>query len=628
MNINFLLHSLYLFEDKSMKNDKKIEYFQFMDVLIDRVREAKYKEKIELKIKSLKIVFRFLPKGGSLGASMINLKLDQLKLCYLVDYSVQDEVHIQGIFHKVLQKQEYDFLITNLVSREVQRFSLKEALLQTIKQNQKVVLLIDQIPRIFEVILVLNEFLMNEEVLSATIILPKIYGYYIDVMKRLSEYMPREISQNLTIGEDDLFTLKFLKYDQKVNRSNQEKDIKIFISCVSDFVLGNIFKDQEYFKSFQLVFLNKDAQKVYLKYLASSVDDKNLENNDVSASHVHKFQNKLIGSLESEDKIDFYDPKSDKLNLNLTDDELQTKLPSANNEFSQKEEIIASNLNYYGVDKHELFFTFKNHDVCFYFPKMERTKNDYGNPLNEFEMSVMELIDPGHSFENENDQVAKSMQQDMTKSKEFFEDYLELTYQNTINVPKFQGEVILYQEWAASSKDQVILISQISAKRVVLINKTEFFMEEFLKNYCRQMDKNPEIITLDHHHSFSTSQQILSVNFHAKELENLQFKTISEDVKQTRINFTLHKSGSSKFELSITQLANNSLYQIQKGVNLLKIKNFIQKKGGFALKLEVRRLNYQNKVFIQNQNDQFVIEGVFCEEYFKIRELFYQLINL
>lgn len=53
--------------------------------------------------------------------------------------------------------------------------------------------------------------------------LPKIYDYYIEIMKRLSEYMIQEIAQNISFEENEyIFKWDFVK-TVDMNRVNIDK---------------------------------------------------------------------------------------------------------------------------------------------------------------------------------------------------------------------------------------------------------------------------------------------------------------------------------------------------------------------------------------------------------------------
>lgn len=624
MSINSLFFSLHLFEPKSLNNEQKVECLQFMDLLIDRIRETKHKEKVELKLKNVKIILRFWPKGASLGASMISLKLDGLKFCYLTDYSVQDESHIKGVIHKLLQKHDFDFLITHLVDLNHNKVSLKNALSQCLVGTSKSLLLIDQIPRLFEIILVLNDWLAVEEHTSAEIVLPKIYTYYLDVMKRLSEYMPPEISQNLTIGEDDLFTLKYTRYNDTRTKI-PEKNLRILIATVTDFVSGRVFKDSDGFQDYDLLFDSTATQINYRQLISKSEISAN-ENGSNSEFQIG-MQNKMIGAINLSDKNDLFDMKTETQNQTVVEDDITSNINSKN--FDMTRLSIQNNtlLNDFTAND-EIAFRFKNHDVFFYFPKIEKSKSDYGNTLSELELSVMEYMDPGHDFKAEKDLNAKNIQHDLAKTKEFFDEYLEFTQWPIVATSfSFKKEKVIPYLWMATTKDQVILLSQLMVKNILFINTPEPFLFTFFRDYHESLTRNPACFILDKQLSFPLQQQTLSVNFQTLELENVKFKSVTENLKYAKLTFKLHKSAGSKFELSVDQVTEAKIFRIIKTCKLLKIKAFLAQHN-FLLKLEVRRLNYLHKVYIVNQNEQFVVEGIFCQEYFGIRELLYQFINL
>lgn len=602
MSVNLLLCGLYQFEDPKASNEAKVDCLQFMDLLVDRIREVKYKEKVELKVKGVKVRFKLHPKGESLGAALAVLCLNQLRLLYLANFAIQDELHVQGIPYKLLVKQDFDFVLTTFSDGLRKRRELKDCLERSMRLNGKTVLIVDQIPRLFELVFSLNELFFKTDGGSAQVVLPQTYRYYVDCVKRLSEYMPTEISQNLTIGEDDLFRLKFVAFEDSRNRRPDER-VAFYVATAADFLIGRVFQQTKDFKDFDLVFADAESRSAYYQI----INDGNREGGDqmalekVEGSEGSETVNRLVGVFTAA----------------VRDEVLEAETRVAETVRPIDDEN----------DSQDVFFSFKNHDVFFHFPKIERPTGDYGSPLTELELSVMEYMDPAQSSGAVKDQGVIAIQQEMTKTKDFFEKYVEFANRTSPFVHSFHAERTLDFHWAADLKDEILLLTQLSATRVLALNEPS---KEALSTYAcyqRSFSQLPQMQVVGREAAVPVSQQALSVNFHPSELDNLQFRTINDDVKFVRINFSLQGSPGAKLELKVKPIPSEPLYRITKSCKLMNIREFMASKG-LVFKLEVRRLNLNGKVFIVSDQSEFRVEGLYSEEYFKVRQLLYQFINL
>jgi hypothetical protein len=628
LSINLLLSALYQFPSNEISAQEKTDCFQFVDLLVDRIRETKYKEEVDLKVKGLRVKFRFLPKGESLGASMAIVKLDNLRLGYLVDYGVQDEVHIPGIDHKLTTRVEFDYLLTCLSRKADSTIDLRSALERAIKANPKCIILVDQIPRLFEVLLATNEVLARNDAIFSQIFIPQIYRYYVDCVKRLSEYMPTEISQTMTIGEEDLFKLKYMTYDDGVGKGGEEKT-SVYLCTVADFLLGKVFKNGGNFKEFDVVFCDQKTKKVYERLVSGTTDDTPMamvvepptENGDTEGTN---WYNRLIGSFKNASK-EYLGEQEETTAAGTSDLETQANTSAVTPAGHTKVSAVARRDDF-ETDTQEVYFTFKNHDIFFLMPKSEKPASEYGFALTEIELSSMEYSDPSNKEGAEFDQEIKAIHQEMTKSKDFFDKYIPFAGNPAPWNPALRTTRVLEYSWQASSKDQVIMLTKIPAKSLVFLNTPEPSLIGFFQRYSQSLNSNPSINIVSAQKSLVSKQQFLSVDFHPSELDHLEFVTVNDDLRFAKIQFTLEKRVGSKFELKVQPRPPSQLYKVIKKLKLVKVKDFMAK-NGLHFGLEVRRLNLGDKVFIVTTNEEFVVQGMFSEEYFKVRKLLYEFIN-
>lgn len=628
LSINLLLSALYQFPSNAVSAQEKTDCFQFVDLLVDRIRETKYKEEVDLKVKGLRVKFRFLPKGESLGASLAILKLDNLRLGYLVDYGVRDEVHVPGIDHKLTTRVEFDYLLTSLVRQHDNAIDLRTALERSIKANPKCIILVDQIPRMFEVLLATNEVLLRNDAIFSQIFVPQIYRYYVDCVKRLSEYMPAEISQTLTIGEEDLFKLKYMTYDDGTGKGGEEKT-SVYLCTVADFLLGKVFKNGNSFKDFDIVFSDQRTQRLYERLTNGTTENSStamvveapVENGDTEGTN---WYNRLIGSFKNASKEYFGDQEETTAGA-ASDLETQANTSALTPAGHTKVSAVARREEF-ETDTQEVYFTFKNHDIFFLMPKSEKPASEYGFALTELELSSMEYSDPSNKEGAEFDQEIKAIHQEMTKSKDFFDKYIPFAGNPTPWSPPVKATRVLDYTWQASSKDQVIMLTKIPAKSLVFLNTPESSLVDFLRKYSQSLGNQPTIDIVGAQKSLVSKQQFLSVDFHPSELDHLEFRTVNDDLRFAKIQFTLEKRVGAKFELKVQPRPPTQLYKVIKKLKLVKVKEFMAKHG-LNFGLEVRRLNLDNKVFIVTTNEEFVVQGMFSEEYFKVRKLLYEFIN-
>lgn len=612
VSINFLVNSMYLFEGEELSKEAKVECFQLMDSMIDRIREAKFKEKIEPRIKNARISFQFLPKGKSLGSSCLSIKLGFLKICYLTSFAVKNEVHIQGVSHKFFQKHEFDVLVSHLTPTPNTKLTMKDFFANAFKFSGRIVFLTEQVSRVFEYILSVNDLLQEQDHESAVILIPRIYSYYLDVIKRLSEYMPSEISQNLTIGEDDLFLLRYVKFDDGKSKPYEQK-VVVMVCSATDFVKGEVFKDNNNFKDFQVVFENKQAESIFNSEVVrkGSQEIENGKKESHSASVVH---NKMLGNSSS------YLSKDKETPVEFSVD--------TSAKITEKSDMKSENkVDYFEQDTKEVYFVFKNHDVFFHFLNKRNNRSHYGAILTDEELSVMEYMDPIRETDDEKNEVKRELEQDFAKTKDFFEDYLRFTELKSKQSNEFKLKRVTPYNWEASTVDQFIVFSMIKAREVVFLNSRESSDLKGLFSYSKAINKKVKLHPLASRYQLQIVQNTLTVNFNTIDLPDLKFKSISNDLKVAKVTFQLSKEKGSMFDLKIKKSEESKTFSLMKGSKLIKMREFFLK-NGVTTKLEIKRLNFDNRIYVINNGDTFTIEGLFSDDYFKIRELIYNFANL
>ncbi len=635
LNINFLIQAVHLF-DKNVSTETKLESLQLLDVLSDRVRESKYREKIETKLKGVKIKLKTFPKGKSLGSCQFYIKLDSVSLLYITEYAIQKETHIEGVPHGVIAEKNFDIVVSSLIERPLSRKSLKETLEGLFAESKllqrrdgAMILVFDQISRIFEVLLVIAQIVSEREKNDIKVFLPYVYDYYINVMKRLSEFMSADLAQNFCVDENDFFSFEFISYYSE--RSYRAHDgPKLLIVAVPELLQGKVFSilnEARNISKVDVVFMDDKAKRLY-DHLVNSLGLKLIAEKDVSLENPKIVQsessvNPLIGSALSTGtevaKPAHYTAESTLSTTDYSDE--ASILDGSKITRETGKDLIGS-----GEQSH-IFFQLKNNDFTFVVPKEEITKSDYGNLLTEMEFTIMSLCDPGQNFDGQESSGQPKEDQSFTKTKEFFEDYINYDQVNNvhdllINTRFFE----LNYSPLASIQDQIVFLSQLKTEKLLLLNSVGKVYLSNLRSQMASFHNKMDVIPIERNHQMQYASKRMVVEASNEQFEELRLLRINRDHYYSRIKFGLRHLHGKHYEMVLKNLEEHREYQILKEKQLIGFKSYLHARSINA-ELEVRRLNINNKVFVLKARESLVLEGVFCDEYFKVRKLLYDFIN-
>ena len=95
-----------------------------------------------------------------------------------------------------------------------------------------------------------------------------------------------------------------------------------------------------------------------------------------------------------------------------------------------------------------------------------------------------------------------------------------------------------------------------------------------------------------------------------------------DQVKDARLYFDRLDTINSTGKLHSTR-EDDSEYSFLKDFRLLQFKELLEKTG-YRTVLECGRLNINNRLFVRPSEGQLVLEGVFSQEYYKVRSLLYE----
>jgi len=370
LNINFLIQAVHLF-DRGASAETKLESLQLLDILSDRVRESKYREKIETKLKGVKIKLKTFPKGKSLGSSQFYIKLDSIGILYITEYAIQKETHIEGVPHSLLIEKNYDIVISSLIERPLSRRSMKESLEGLFaetklfqKRDGTMILVFDQVPRIFELLLVIAQIVSDREKNDLKVFLPYVYDYYVNVMKRLSEFMSADLAQNFCVDENDFFSFEFVAfYSERAFRAHGGP--KILVVTVPDLLQGKVFSilnEARNFSKVDIVFIDDNAKRLY-DYSVTAIGLKALAVREALADNSQTIKaeatiNPLIGSA-------LFSGKENGKTAHYSGEDNLSKMDSADEMNTAEGSTIAmenTKAVLIGTEHSQIFFQLKNND--------------------------------------------------------------------------------------------------------------------------------------------------------------------------------------------------------------------------------------------------------------------------
>ena len=592
LDINNTLCSMFLPFNKKDKNC--VEHFKTFDILLNRIIELKFNQKIKIRQNNTRIKFIAFPKGKSLGSSYFEIKLDKIKIMYLVDYSLKSNLIINSLNCSEVFKKQYDLVIThlnkNLFSIGILKKKLKKNIKQISENNGKMILVVNEVTKIFEYIIMIK-YIFLELNITMEVFLPTIYEFYIEFMKRLSEYMSDKVSQNFSF-EDYIFDFNFLSIKNNNEFLNTEKS-QIIFATEKDLTNG---KSQEIFKKWNnpnniLFFLEKNKKK------------KKFQNN--SEDNFKDF----IESINGLKKINKNEPITDGKEK-VEDDLITIETLETKNTKEEKMEI-EEDIN----EKSDNYFNFKNDFIYYQKENKEIEKSIYGIILTDEELKIFNpfnfnnnLIEEDESIFNNNNNIEKSV----VRNEEFY-----FKYNNFCDIkPLGDNYKINYQVENITNcekvfQNHIIFLSNLNIKNILVFLNKKKIKESYFSYKTVEFEN---FINLDI--KIDTIQIVIEEN----QFDDMKFKKYNNEISYQKVSMNFEKK-NDKIKINVLKEKNNR-YEMLKADNLLKLLNFLKEKG-FEFILKYRHLNYNDKIFLIKKKDSYLLEGPFSEEYFKIRTEIY-----
>lgn len=560
-----------LFMSKLIANivntDIAIRICKKLDYIILNIKEIKMRQKIKKYFKNIKVRFQAFAKGKSLGSCAFELKINGHSIAYLVEYSIKKELHINSELINFFLKRKVDLIISYL-SQEVPNIlkedSFYENICKYILLEQKIIIYIDEVTRIFEYYIIVKKILKERKIFRK-IIIPEIYDSQIVCMKNLTEYMSDNISKNFTL--DDLYSLEdciFLKEASMIKSYNS-----YIIICSS---LDSLNED---------VNEHNEDQRLVLKIKKLNGSDNFIK---VDFDHLDKIIK----------EIDYLKDSSQ----NFQDENLVEKCPP---------KVVSQEADNQEIDR---YFDFLGIERFFRFNFETEKREEYGEvipwPHEKF------IIEKEIPTSNMNNAIC------LIDNYDFYKNILKYFHSsNKSDLTKSHGK-ILVSNYLAFLPQQLTFLLQLSPQNILFLNscnknsnignlsiKCSYFNDQDRATYdLKSFNKK---ITLD----ILNEKEFTYINIDKK--IQATFKEISLKPFRELISLQINEKRESQITV------------FKKDI-LMNLKFFLEDQG-LTIKLRQGKLQILENVFIQKEENDLVIKGKLSQNFFKIRQYLYNFLH-
>ena len=599
--------------DNDMDTSPKLEALRTVDILLERVKEIKFNQKISIEINKVKVKFDLIPRGLSLGAVAINLKVNKTKILYLPDFMLLNETHITPLQLPSILENRYDIVITKLKTKTNSalntdaKTALKpelESLCATFIHSKinSTIFVINDMSRIFEYILVIGE-LIKTEGLPLKIVIPFTYDYYVNIMKRLSEYMSFNISQNFNF-DYYLFEFNFLEFIDSSYTLDSKSGPKLVICCELDLIHTDILSWLDSSQQVTLIYENSASESILKNFDLA-------EQNKSSATYIAEL-------FTSKPENQMIEEELHKANEITTVDTSRIDISVDQNQ-NMEEEITSAEFFYFKLKND--FWEFKNDEETI-------INTEFGELLTANEIDIIQaqnIVEDKMDSEKERDNLQKETTN--IKTKEFYKTFINFSNGATVdNFTKLQNSITkdLNYNYQANLNDLLIVLSKIKPKSVFFINNT---VEESLINEASALLS--KAIQLNFYRSGQTKEKVYlasmdkSFKLTADSLMNVDLEEYNSEIRYAKVKFKVRNTDELQNEIELKRFDNQSSLSIFKEKKLLNLYKYFQQ-AGFKGELKSGYINFFDKVLIYKRGRKIVIEGCIGAEYYQIRRALYQ----
>ncbi|KAL4428959.1 hypothetical protein ABPG74_011155 [Tetrahymena malaccensis] len=622
--------------------------FQKFYIAYDRCELVQFFQKVLVRIKEKVIIISPNCIGNTLGACAWIIKDNLINIMYMIQFNHCSDEHLDGINIKTFINKRIDVLITEQtlsngpVSNE---FFSSTPVYHTNKQSYNSLknILKQNIQKTVEKFasLVIVSY-PNERVIDIIMILLQIWNESKEIFKipkQENQYAKIEFYHNYKkylqdLVNDQIKCMKKATADILVN-SNPLQPESNFIN------LENIFQPQQPGQPFsgpkiivttQCCLYYHDMLN-YIKSMANSDKNTLLFIGKKSTSNRYKWLKQGFTGFIKEDQQDLSEEYSRNVIKSFLFEEkeqnqaqLNQQLLSMPVEDNYDNETVATvqdnnieDLDEKGIggemfdneeEEQEQLFEYKQKDQYFRFlyKTTKQKKGDYGEELTEEELESLKSIT---NKKKKKDQTANRTYITPEQIAKQVFNLVDKTIIHKLNPFMFNSSMDIQEFYFDSVSDDRSLsniFKLLNPKRIFYINQGVNQVQEKL---------------------------IVETDIHNKSLDIFNFQSkikINSKVQARRfvgkITMNYNEGSQNKVNLTLEQEMNNSNpnREYYGDYPLEKLLEYLQK-SGYTFTVAWGGINYEDKVIIKKEDQNFSVEGIRCKEYYEIRKLVYDFLQ-
>lgn len=654
---------------QSRHNTEDFELFSLDDVdsAFDRLIQLKYSQTVSLKGKGHGLTITPLPAGHMIGGTIWRItKDDEEDIVYAVDFNHKKERHLNGCSLESLDRPS--LLITDAYNatyqqprRRLRDEQLLTNILQTMRNDGNCLVVVDTAGRVLELAHLLDQLWHNEDsglIAYSLALLNNVSYNVVEFAKSLVEWMSDKIMRSFEDKRNNPFQFRHVQLCHNLAELEKVPEPKVVLSSVADMECGfsrDLFIQWSKFKKNCIILTNRTTP--------GTLTQKLIDNPNFTFVNIEVRQRVRLEGAELEDRL-----KQDR--EKAEEDARRASEAALNEEESSGEEESADEMDIDGVVQYDGTKVFQ-HDLMIKGEGRSRGGGFFKHAKKSYPMfpayeTKIKWDDYGEIIQPENFALADKPQAEEEKKEDKAE--IEAT-EDTANIPTKcvrtlrrvnLNATIMYIDFEGRSDGESYrkIISQIKPRQLILVHGTPECTRA-LADFCRttpgivqervftpQLHEVIDATTESHIYQVKLKETLVTnlVFSHAKGGIGVDLAWVDGQLSMTKASAdtsALHendgddvkdeKMEGNEEEDMVPLLdpvpwnqvpAHTSVF-----VNDLKLSDFKQLliQEGHKAEFSGGVLVINNTVAVRkNEVGRFTFEGCLSEDYYTIRELFYE----
>ncbi|KAL4471152.1 hypothetical protein ABPG72_019094 [Tetrahymena utriculariae] len=633
-------------EEETLVTEKSFQKFY---IAYDRCKVIQFFQKKVVHIKHNDIIISPNCIGNTLGACAWIIKDNLINIMYMIQFNHISDEHLDGINIKTFVKKRIDVLITeqtllngpissefpsstplyltNKKSNNALKDTLKQAIQKTAEQFASLVIVSYPNERVIEIIMILwqiwNESkkifkIPQQEDQYAKIEFYHNYKKYLqDLVNDQIKCMKKEtadilVNSNPLQPESNFINLENIFAPQQPGQPFRGPKIIVTTQCCLYYPqMLNYIKSMANSDKNTLLFIGKKSTSNRYKWLKQGltglIKEDQLLLSELSKTVIKQFL------FEEEEQVQSqlnYQQSGMPIEDNFDNETVATAMDNHIEDLDDKSNI-GKDLFDNEEEEQEQLFEYKQKDYYrFLYKTTKYKKGDYGEELTEEELELLKTI------------TNKKKKKDMLANRTYITpeqiatqvfDLVENTIiQNYKLIPFMFNSCMNIQEFNIDSVSDDRSISNIftllNPKRIFYINQGANQVQELLREETDIHNKSLDIFNF---------QSKIKIN---SKVQGRRFVG--------KITMNYNEGSQNKVNLTLEQEMNNSNpnREYYGDYPLEKLLEYLQK-SGYTFTVAWGGINYEDKVIIKKEDQNFSVEGIRCKEYYEIRKLVYDFLQ-